>query len=96
MQVETEGIFLIHATPDGIRRLAVREPFHILHHDDQRQAPGRHFHWSPLGGIEISKKLIMIERTELGAQVDIEIAFGKSGSHGSRGDIGNGWEGFGA
>ena len=35
MQVEAEGIFPIHTTPDGIGRLAVGEPFDILHHDDQ-------------------------------------------------------------
>jgi hypothetical protein len=67
VQVKAEGIFPIHAAPDRIGRLAIGEPFHILHHDDQRQAPGRYFHWAALGGIEISKELIVIKRTELRA-----------------------------
>ena len=96
MQVEAEGIFPIHTTPDGIGRLAVGESFHILHDNDQRQAPRGHFHRAALGGIEIGKELIIIERPELGPQIDIEIAFRKSGPHGSSGDVRNGWEGFGA
>ena len=34
MQVEAEGIFPLHAASHGIRRLAVGEPFDILHHHD--------------------------------------------------------------
>jgi len=96
MHIEAEGIFPIHAAPDRIGRLAVREPFHILHHDDQGQAPGGHFHRTALGGIEISKELIRIERAKLGPQVDVEIAFGEGGVYCSRRHVGNGWEGFGA
>ena len=94
MQVKAEGIFPIHTAPDRISRLAVREPFHILHDDDQRQAPGGDFHGAALRGIEIRQELIVIERAELRAQVDIEVAFGKSGPHGSRGRIWNGGKGF--
>jgi hypothetical protein len=68
----------------------------ILHHDHQRQAPGRHFYRSALGGIEIGKELIVIERAELGTQVDIEIPFRKGGPHCSSRGVGNGGEGFGA
>jgi hypothetical protein len=68
-------------------------PFHILHHNEQRQAPGDDFHGAALAGIEIRKELIVIERAEPHAHVDIEVAFGKGGSHGSRGRVWNGWEG---
>src|SRR5437016_3863872 len=96
MQVKAEGIFPIHAAPDCIGRLAVGEPFDILHHHDQRQAPGSHFYWTPLGRREISKELIRVERAELGAQVHIQVPFGKGSPHGCRGRVWNGWEGFGA
>jgi hypothetical protein len=33
-EVETQGIFPIHAAADGIGRLAIGEPFHILHDDN--------------------------------------------------------------
>jgi hypothetical protein len=96
VQVEAEGIFPIHAAPHGIGRLAVGEPFDILHHDDQCQAPGGHFHRTAHGGIEIRKELIRIERAKLCPQVDVEIALRKSGPYCSRRHVGNGWEGFGA
>jgi hypothetical protein len=35
MPIEAEGIVPIHPAPDGIGRLAVGEPFDLLHHDDQ-------------------------------------------------------------
>ena len=35
-QVEAEGILPIHAAADGIGRLAIGEPFDVLHHHDQR------------------------------------------------------------
>jgi hypothetical protein len=95
-EVETQGIFPIHAAADGIGRLPIGEPFHILHHDDERQAPGGHFHGTTLGGIEIGKELIVIERAKLCAQVHIKVAFGKGGPHCSRSRVWNGWEGFGA
>ena len=96
MQVKAEGLLPIHAAPDRIGRLAVGEPFHILHHDDQGQAPGGHFHRTALGGIEIGKELIRIERAKLGPQVDVEIAFREGGAYCSRGHVWNGGEGFGA
>src|SRR5688500_5820644 len=46
--------------------------------------------------LEIGKELLRIERAELSAQVDIEIALRKSSPYCSRGRVGNGWEGFGA
>ena len=52
-------------------------------------------HGAPLGRIEIGKELIIIERTELCAQVHIKIAFGKGGPHGRRRHSGNRREGFG-
>jgi hypothetical protein len=66
----------------------------ILHHHDQRQAPGGHFHGTALGGIEIGKELILIKCAELRAQVHIEGAFGKGSPHCSSGRIGNRWERF--
>ena len=96
MQIEAEGIFPIHAAPDRIGRLAVGEPFQILHHNDQSQAPGGYFHRTARGGIEIGKELIRIERAKLCPQVDVEIAFRESGPYCSRRHVRNGWEGFGA
>ena len=96
VQVQTQGIFPIHTAPDRIGRLPIGEPFDILHHHDQRQAPGGHFHRTPLGGIEIGKELILIERAELRAQVDVEIPFREGGAYCSRRHVGNGWKGFGA
>jgi hypothetical protein len=66
-----------------------------LHHDNQCQAPGRHFHRSALGGIEIGEELIVRERAELSAQVDIEVAFGKGGAYGGSCDVWNGGRGSG-
>jgi hypothetical protein len=92
-EVETQGILPIHAAADGIGRLAICEPFDVPHHHDQRYAPGGYFHGTALRGIEIRKKLIVIERAELRAQVDIGVAFGERGPHGSRGRVWNGWGG---
>jgi hypothetical protein len=78
VQVEAERIFPVHAAPDRIGGLAVREPFDIPHHDDERHAPGGDFHRAALRGIEIGKELIVIERVELSTQVHIEIPFGKA------------------
>jgi hypothetical protein len=94
MQVEAEGIFPIHAAAHGIHRLAVGEPFDILHHHDQRQAPGRHFHRTPLGRIEIGKEWICVERAKLCPQIHIEIAFGEGGPHRSRRHVWNRGEGL--
>jgi hypothetical protein len=45
-------------------------PLHIiLHHHDQHQAPGGHFHGTPLRGIEIGNELIIVECAELGTQM---------------------------
>ena len=52
-----------------------------LHHHHQRQAPGRHFHGTPGGRIEIGKEVIAIDGAELGAQRNVEVAFGKSGMY---------------
>src|SRR6266446_4940904 len=89
VQIEAQGILPIHTAPDSIGRLPIGEPFHILHHDDQRQAPGGDFHGAAFGRIEIGKELIRIERAKLGAEVHREIAFGKGGPHCSRGHIWN-------
>jgi hypothetical protein len=52
--------------------------------------PGRYLHRTPLGRIDIGKELIIVERAELGTQIHIEVAFGKSGLHGGRGGL---WDG---
>jgi hypothetical protein len=39
-ELKAQGIFPIHAAPDGIGGLAVGEPFDLLHDGDQRQAQG--------------------------------------------------------
>jgi hypothetical protein len=38
----------------------------------------------------------MIERAELGAEIDLEVAFGKGGAHGGSRDVWNGGKRFGA
>ena len=95
VQVEAQGIFPIHAAAHGIGGLAVGESFNVLHDHNQRQAPGGHFHGAALRWVEISQELIGVERAELRAEVNIEIAFGKGGTHRSRCRIRNRWEGFG-
>jgi hypothetical protein len=94
--VKAQGILPIHTAPDRIGCLPIGEPFDILHHHDQRQAPGGDFHGAPFGGIKIGQELILIERAELRAQVHREIAFGKGRPYCSRSRVGNRWEGFGA
>ena len=44
VQIEAQGILPIHTMPDSIGGLTIREPFDILHHHDQRQAPGGYCH----------------------------------------------------
>jgi len=55
VQIEAQGIFLIHTTPDSIGGLTIGEPFDILHYHDQRQVPGGYCHRTPLGWIEMAK-----------------------------------------
>jgi hypothetical protein len=90
-QLKAERIFPIHAAADRIRRLAVGEPFDILHHHDQRQAPGRDFHGTPRGRIQINKELIAIEGAELGTELHIEVALGECGLYGGHRRLGNRW-----
>jgi hypothetical protein len=78
-QVEAEGIFPIHAAADGIGYLAVGEAFDVRHHHNQRSAPGRDFHGTPLGWIEIGEELIIVEPAELGTELHREVALGKRG-----------------
>ena len=96
VHVQAQRIFPIDAAPHGIGRLAVRQAFDILHDYDRRQAPGGDLHGAALWGVEIGKELIVIERAELGAEIDREVAFGKGGPHGGSGDVWNGGQGFGA
>jgi hypothetical protein len=92
VQVEAEGILPIHAAPDGIGRLPVSQPLNILHDYHEHQAPRGYFHGAALGWIQIGKELILIERAEFRAEVDIEIPFGKGGPHSRRRGLWNGWE----
>jgi hypothetical protein len=52
------------------------------HYHDQRQPPGGDCHGTPGGRIHIGIELIVIERAELGAQGDVEVAFGERGLYG--------------
>ena len=92
-QVETEGILPIHAAADGIGALA-GEPLDVLHYHHQCQAPGRHSTGRP-GADRDWQELIIVERAELGTELHIEVAFGKSGPHGSRSRVWNGGRGSG-
>jgi len=83
VQIEAQGIFLIHTTPDSIGGLTIGEPFDILHYHDQRQVPGGYCHRTPLGVDRDGKDLIFIDREELYVEIDVKIAFGESGLHGS-------------
>jgi hypothetical protein len=92
--VKAQGILPIPAAPDRSGRLPISEPCDILHHHDQRQAPGGHVHGTALGGREIGQELILIKGAELRAQVPIEVAFGKGRPPCSSGRIGHRWERF--
>jgi len=54
-------------------------PSRVLHDQDERQAPGRHFHRPSLGWIQIGKELIIVEGAELGAQSHVQVPFGEGG-----------------
>jgi hypothetical protein len=88
-QLKAEGILPIHTAADRIRRLAIGEPFDVLHHHDQRQAPGRDFHGMPGGRIQIGEELIVVERAELGPEFHIEVAFRERGLYGGHRRLGN-------
>jgi hypothetical protein len=74
--------------------VAIGEPVEGRHHHDQRQAPGGDFHGAALRGREIRQERIVRARAELRAQVDSEVALGKSGPHGRHRRVWNGWKGF--
>ena len=95
MQVKAQGIFPIHTAPDRIGGLPIRQAFDILHDHHQCQAPGGDLHGAALWGVEIGKELIVIERAKLGAEIDIEVAFGKGRSDGRSRRVGNGGRGSG-
>jgi hypothetical protein len=80
----------LHTAADGIRRLAVGEPLDILHHDHQCQAPGRDFHGTPGGGMQIGKESIVIEGAELGTQRNVEAPLRERGLHRGYGRL---WDG---
>jgi hypothetical protein len=88
---EAEGIRPIHTAADGIRRLAVGQPFAILPHHDQGYAPGRHLHRPSLGRIAIGTALIIGERAALGTPIHIEVAVGKGSLHGGGCGLWDGW-----
>src|SRR5262245_27696445 len=68
-QLEAQSILPIDATTHRISGLAIRESFDILHHHDQRQAPGCDLDRMPPVGLEIGKEVLRIERAKLGPQV---------------------------
>jgi hypothetical protein len=82
VQVEAERIFPVQAAADRIGCLAISESFEVLHHHHECQAPGRDFHRTPGGRIQITKELIVIEGAELGAQRNIEVPLGERSLHG--------------
>jgi hypothetical protein len=77
-----ECVFPVHTAADRIGGLAISEPFDVLHHHHERQAPGRNFYRTPGGRIQISEELIGIEGAELGAQRNIEVPFRECRLHG--------------
>jgi hypothetical protein len=57
-----------------------------LYHGDQGQAPRGDLYRSAALGREILEELVVIDGAKLGAQINVEIAFGKSGfDHGCGG-----------
>jgi hypothetical protein len=89
-QVEAERICAVHAVTDRNGCLASSEPFDVLHHHRERQAPGRDFHGTPVAGIQIDQELIVIAGAELGVQSNVEVAFGAYGLRRSHGYFRNG------
>jgi hypothetical protein len=84
VQVKAEGVFPVHTAADRIGCLAISESFDVSHHQRERQAPGRDFHRTPGGRIQIRKELIVIEGAVLGAQRNLEVPFGERRLHGGR------------
>jgi hypothetical protein len=66
-------------------------PSIVLHDQDERQAPGRHLHRTPLGRIEIGKELIMVEGVDLGTELHIEVALGKGALYRGHRRLRNRW-----
>ena len=95
VQVQAQRIFPIYTAANRIRCLAIRQTFDVLHHHNEGQAPGGHLHGATLRRVEIGKELIVIERTELGAEVNIEVAFGEGRAYSRSRRGGNGGKGFG-
>ena len=95
VQVQAQRVFPIYTAADRIRRLAIRQAFDVLHHHHEGQAPRGDLHGAALRRVEIDKELIAIERAELGAEVNVEVAFGegRADSRSRRG--GHGGQGFG-
>ena len=92
--LETERILPIYVAADRIRRLAIGVPSDILHHHDQRQAPGRDFHGTPRGRLQLNKELIAIEGAAPGAQRNVEVPFGERSLYGGHRRLGNRWQGL--
>jgi hypothetical protein len=85
-QVEAEGIRPIQAPADRSGGLAIGESFDGLASPSRSPSAKARLPQGAPRADEISKERIIIERTTLGAQVDVQIAFGKRGTHGgSRG-----------
>jgi len=87
-----EGILPIQSTSDSIRGLAIRQVLHELEHRDQCQAP-RRLSGLAVGGKQISKRFIGLDRTKRVTQLHEHIATGKDGASYSRCFFGNGWNG---
>ena len=93
-----DNLFDLESTPvrhlpaaHGICSLTVGEPFAILHDGGQGQAPGSDLNRMAPVGIEIGKKVRIIDGAELRVQVDVEIPLGKSGLDGGRRGLRNRW-----
>ena len=56
-----------------------------------RNARESDFHGGARRGIQVGEEVILREEAELGTELHLEVAFGKSGLHGGHRRLGNRW-----
>lgn len=87
-EFQSQRIFPVNPTTDGVRRLAVWEVFRKLHHNHQCQSSGSLRRLS-LRRKEVGKLLICEERSEFIAHLEPDIALRKRGLSDQTGHLRN-------